>query len=111
MRVKAQFEQYTTLLSFNKVRMEQEEINKQNKAMQLMMVIKSELQAEMQKVKDYVADLNKAFSTKSDCTKDKKDVTEMIDKLQHEVHKLEGDHRTSKDRIRKLEVKIDTKAN
>ena len=43
MRVKSQFEQYTTLVSFNKVRMEQEEINKQTKMMEKIMVIKSEL--------------------------------------------------------------------
>ena len=111
MRIKSQFEQYTTLVSFNKVRMEQEEINKQTKMMEKIMVIKSELQAEIDKVKEHILEVNKVNSSKSDCAKDKKDLLDIIDKLQHENQSLREDHRVSKERIRKLEVKIDTKAN
>ena len=111
LRVKSQFEQYTTLVSFNKVRMEQEEINKQTKVMEKMMVIRQELEAEIAKLKDHINEVNQVNATKSECAKDKKDTLEIIDKLQHEFQTLKEDHRKSKDRIRKLEVKIDTKAN
>ena len=111
MRIKSQFEQYTTLVSFNKVRMEQEEINKQTKMMEKIMVIKSELQSEIDKVKEHIKEVNKINSSKSDCAKDKKDLMDIIDKFQHENQSLREDHRVSKERIRKLEVKIDTKAN
>lgn len=110
LRIKSQFEQYTTLVSFNKVRMEQDEINKQTKVMEKLMVIRSDMQREQTKMKEFVREENKVFSLKSSCTKDKKEVNELIDKLRHDVEALKAELRTSKERIRKLEVTIETKA-
>ena len=57
-------------------------------------------------MKDYINEVNKTNSQKRDCTKDKKDLITMIEKFQKELLDLRDDHRSSKDRIRTLELQI-----
>ena len=61
-------------------------------------------------MKDFINEANKTNSQKRDCTKDKKDVITMIEKLQKELLDLRDDHRSSKDRIRALELQVPQKA-
>ena len=70
------------------MRIEQEEINKQTKYMEKLMVIKSEMEKEVLKLKEHVREVNQVNSTKSECAKDKKDLIEIIDKLQNEFKTL-----------------------
>ena len=93
MRVKSQLDQYTTLTSFNKVRMQQEKENKNNKAMQKVMIVREEVEKKIEMVKEHIIEVSKSNSSIGACAKDKRELIEMIDKLTKEITHLKEDHR------------------
>ena len=64
----------------------------------------------MEKLKEWVAEVNRENSKKRDCLKDKKELTAMNDKVARDLLELRDDHRSSKDRLRTLELHVAEKA-
>lgn len=68
------------------------------------------MHGEINKVKDYVKELNKSNSQKRDCVKDKREMNAIFEKFQREFLDLRDDHRGSKDRIKISEISLTEKA-
>lgn len=68
------------------------------------------LHSEINKMKDYVKELNKSNSQKRDCVKDKREINAIFEKFQREFLDLRDDHRGSKDRIKISEISLTEKA-
>ena len=97
------FESYTTLDSFNKMRIAQEREHQDFKIRISGLVERGQLTQCVNDLKDYVRDCNKQNSLKRDCVKDRKDLQTLAEKIQKDMMELRDDHRTSKDRLRGLE--------
>ena len=99
-------EAYTTLESFNKMRIgnERENYNLCEKIKDL--VPKIQLVKDLDSLRDYIGEGNKTNAQKRDCLKDKKETISMVEKLQKEFLDLRDDHRESKQRLRNLELTI-----
>ena len=72
--------------------------------------MKSELNKQVENIKSWVAEVNKENSKKRDCLKDKKEMIAMNDKVAKDLLELRDDHRSSKDRLRSLELHVAEKA-
>lgn len=105
-RVFNKLEAYTTLEAFNKSKIQQELENENVQAKTRSLVLKTELETEVDKMKDHVAEVNRFNASKRDCAKDKKELLEKIDNLHRDLLVLTEDHKTSKQRIVALEKTI-----
>ena len=64
----------------------------------------------MEALKAWVAEVNKENSKKRDCLKDKKELITMNEKVAKDLLEVRDDHRSSKDRLRSLELHVAEKA-
>ena len=74
------------------------------------LVLKSELKLEIEKMHDYVHEVNKTNSQKRDCAKDVKEMMSLFEKIKKDLLNLRDDHANSKERIGISETLIDMKA-
>ena len=70
----------------------------------------TKLVTDLDRLKDYVIEMNKANSKINNCLKDKKDLEKSFEKLEQELMNLRDDHRNSKERLRNAEVLLNEKA-
>lgn len=70
---------------------------------------KPALKNELNETKQWFESLNQANSQKRDCLKDRKELEQMVEKMQKELLDLRDDHRYSKERLRAIEVGLPDK--
>ena len=109
-RVFNKLEAYTTLEKFNKMKIQQELENENLQAKIKTLVQNSQLEIEIDRMKDHVAEVNRFNASKREAARDKKELLEKIETLQKSFSLLQEDQELSKARLETLEQDILDKA-
>ena len=109
-RVFNKLEAYTTLEAFNKMKIQQELENENLQAKIKTLVQNSQLEIEIDRMKDHVAEVNRFNASKREAARDKKELLEKIETLHKSFTLLQEDQDLSKARLETLEQGILDKA-